>query len=107
MLEARWPLIAKPVPRPLGSPSDTFPAIDTRSYGLRVMVGSSRIWVSLTVVAMSWVEVLIWAEVSPTTVTTSVWAPTVIWTLTATVAPTGTRVLVCFVEKPLSSAMTS
>ncbi len=56
---------------------------------------------------MSWVEVLIAAAVSPTTVMTSVCAPTAIWTLTATVAPTGTVVRVCLVEKPESSAVTS
>jgi hypothetical protein len=74
---------------------------------LRVIVGSSRICVSLTVVAMSWVEVLMAAAVSPTTVITSVCAPTCICTFTATVEPTGTFVRVCFVEKPESSATTS
>ena len=86
---------------------DAWPESWTRSYGLRVIVGSSRIWVSLTVVAMSWVEVLIAAAVSPTTVITSVCAPTAIWMLMATVEPTETSVLVCFVEKPLSSAVIS
>ena len=37
------------------------PDSTTRSYTLRVIVGISRIWLSLTVVEMSWVEVLIWA----------------------------------------------
>ena len=74
---------------------------------MRVIVGSSRICVSLTVVAMSCVEVLIAAAVSPTTVTTSLCWPTAIWTLTATVAPTATEVRTCFFEKPLSSAVIS
>ena len=95
------------MPRSDSVSRDAWPESSTRSYGLRVIVGSSRIWVSVTVVAMSWVEVLIWAAVSPTTVITSVWAPTAIWTLTLTVAPTETLVRVCFVEKPLSSAVTS
>ena len=74
---------------------------------MRVIVGSSRICVSLTVVAMSCVEVLIAAALSPTTVTTSVCWPTVICKLIATVPPTATVVRVCFFEKPLSSAVTS
>ena len=95
------------MPRSDSVSREAWPESCTRSYGLRVIVGNSRIWVSFTVVAMSWVEVLIWAAVSPTTVMTSVWAPTVIWTLTATVDPTATLIRVCLVEKPESSAVTS
>ena len=83
------------------------PESTTRSYTLRVIVGISRLSPSLTTVEMSWVEVLIWAALSPRTVTTSDWAPTAIWKLRSTVAPTETVVRAFLVEKPASSTVIS
>ena len=72
------------------------------------MRGSSRICVSLTVVAMSWVLVLTAATASPTTVMASSCTPTDSVKSSSTVAPTGTVARTCAeVKKPDNSAVTS
>src|SRR5687767_1843420 len=106
----------KPVPRPPCSPptrvassddaSLTFPDSATRSYGLRVRVGSSVSWRPLTVVRNSPVRVSI-VSGTATTSTFSVSPPTSSRTSTAAVAPTDTLTRRAAGLKPVSVNVTS
>ena len=53
----RCPLMAKPAPLALCMSSVTFPDVATRSYGLRVSVGRSVIWLLVTTCDSVWFSV--------------------------------------------------